>query len=157
MPRVSAHRDNRLSSDRGLLAQRLRTFAQDGIPANPSGFTYDLRRGCRPRFDDDVYIVSLYGHEFRSPHRPSTKELTRWAVARAGLLLRPIHFLGGWFNLVNDMFYLDISIPVRGIARAQSVGRQQLQSAVYHPASGQTIWVPQIGVASGADDVSGRW
>ncbi len=114
-------------------------LADEVIPRNAAGFTFDPRSWSFPEFDERVYIVSLEGYERRFDPLPTQEDVRSWLVEVAHLLYRRDVHVGGWLDPKNWRFYLDASVPVRGRYRAERIGRITGQSTIYHPATDTVI------------------
>ncbi len=114
------------------------------MPANPSGFTLNPMTFQPPIFEDynteEIYLVSLRGYEEKFYCQPVFEEVAIWINKHNALLYCPGHYIGGWQD--DHVYYLDISVAIRGEAKALRVAHENEQLAIYHPSSEKTIYVP---------------
>lgn len=115
-------------------------FANVVIPTNPYGFTIDPLIIQTPVFNKSTFIVSLKDYEQRFYKMPELAEVVNWLSLHNFILSRPGHYIGGWRD--NGIYFLDISIPVNGKVAALKTAYANQQVAIYHPFSGQSIYVP---------------
>lgn len=115
---------------------------RDVLPHNPDGFTFDARTlkclftGDEP-VDRRLFVVSLKDHCLQCIGLPTLEQLTLWIAARISVLMRPGYYIGGWRK--GDMFFLDLSLMVRGYGRAMALGCLNDQETIFHPATGRVI------------------
>lgn len=127
-------------SNRDLIALAA-YLANEVIPNNPAGFTYDHRTGGTPTFPYEEYLVSLKGFEKRYSHLPSPDDVLPWLRRVARVLARTDTYIGGWPNPLDGRYYLDVTVPIRGRYRAESIGRLYVQQTIFHPATQEVIWL----------------
>jgi hypothetical protein len=118
-----------------------RAIAAYVIPNNPNGWTFDPRL-CQcvkfgPSSDRALYVVSVAHHELQLSQPPDEETLREWIGGRLELLRRPGYFVGGW--TYPGKFFLDVSLLVPGLDAAQELARLNLQLAVFHPQTNQSI------------------
>lgn len=128
---------------RDLVGDVATILAQNVIPRNPDGFTFDIWTLDSPRFHPDVFIVSLEGRAWIGDRAPSEHVISLWLLANFSSFERPTNYVGGWKERGAGRFHLDVSVPVRGQPAALKVAAAQQQSCIYHPASSREIHVPQ--------------
>ncbi len=127
---------------RELLVGALSSFlVKKVIPECPRGFTFDPRSWSLPRFGEKEYIVSLIGHERRFTGSPGRLAIRAWLCARFELLRRSDNYIGGWRNHGDGLFYLDLSVAVRGRKPALELARKRGQLSIYQPTRDRTIVV----------------
>ena len=114
------------------------------LPGNGDGFTADPRLGIRPTYEEDDYIVSLFGHEKQFAGLPCVTEVHGWLASRLSIVMRDGHYVGGWRDPDSGRFYVDVSIAVRGLARALAVGRINRQTSIWHLATNRTIRMANV-------------
>ena len=107
------------------------------------GFTICPRTTFSPNFKRDMYVVSVRGGERRFPHYPSAEQIHRWLLENQVELSMPARYVGGWRNLLDGYFYLDVSVIVSGQVEAERVGLLNGQTSIYHPATRTTIYLPK--------------
>ena len=134
--------------DLGALASLL----HDTIVAHwVDGFTFNPHTRALQEFDRKTYIVSIRGYETKLVAAPTVLEVERWLWRAVRLLGRPRHYVGGWRN---GHYYLDVSIPVKGLRRALIMGRAHHQRSIFHPATGREIRVHNSSLPAIDQDVS---
>ena len=136
----------------GVIApERVTRFIATEVLSVKSAFTVDPHRCCEPEFDSDQYLVSLLDYEQQYADTPTEHEILGWIVRHLPALCRAGRYVGGWWCPRDAMFYLDVTVAVRGRSRALSLAHRNRQQSVYHPWSGDTLWLSkfvarQIGV-----------
>lgn len=109
------------------------------IPESTDGFIVDPRTGICPRFDNDIFMVPLTGYGRCFTQVPSMTQILVWLRQAVHLLRREDIFIGGWGNSYDGLFWLDISVAVRGRSLAQSIGHACGQWSIYHPATNGVV------------------
>lgn len=116
-------------------------IVQEAVPAHPEGFTLDpiaLKTLAFPRF---VFLVSLKGCEQKFYTRPGLHEVADWVRQNYTLLSVPGHYVGGWLH--QGIFFLDITVSIRGMAAALNAAYANQQLAIYYPFSGKSFFLPK--------------
>lgn len=109
---------------------------------NGDGFTFDPET-LAPATEG--YAVSLRGYEYRSSYAPSHAAIRAWIVDRLEvarmLKLDPDTrvYVGGWVD--KGFFYLDVTVVVKGYARAYALAQEHKQLAFYDLTDKRTIEV----------------
>jgi len=131
------------AGDQGWVSQLTHIISNHVIPQNHAGFTFDPRLNqclaLGPNTNPETYVVSIAGHELKSPGTPTELDLSRWILERLELLCREGNYIGGWPH--HGGLCLDISVLIRGKAAAMTFGWANRQEAIYHPASGRSLKV----------------
>lgn len=111
------------------------------IPKNPKGFTIDPLTLQTPTFPKSVFLVSRKDCEQKFRKRPGLEEVADWIRQNSNILYRPGHFIGGWRD--NGIFFLDVTLSIRGMLAALNAAYANQQLAVYHPFTAKTIYLPK--------------
>ncbi|MBM4103128.1 MAG: hypothetical protein FJ263_03635 [Planctomycetes bacterium] len=112
------------------------------IPANPDGFTIDPETLQTPAFHKSVFLVSRKDREQRFYTRPGLMEVASWLRRNGDILYRPGHYIGGWRD--NGIFFLDVTLSIRGMFAALNAAYANRQRAIYHPFSGNSFYLPEV-------------
>lgn len=137
----SNHR-NPLAELRRIRVTAARVVAEV-IPAYPDGFTVGPSTLTAPIVGLDGFVVSLSGFEDRYLGRPQQAQVETWLTLVWQELARPNRYIGGWPDPEMIEFVLDVSRVVRGRRAAICAGLRHEQHSIFHPASGETIWLPR--------------
>ena len=110
------------------------------IRLHPSGFTLCMRTMSlvTAKYDDE-YCVSRDGYEKRLRCMPPDRlDLVDWIVKASERLRFHGEFCGGWPDGLG-IYVLDVSVVVRGLARAIEFGLANRQTSICHLRSGSSI------------------
>lgn len=114
------------------------------MPASPSGFTLNPMTLQTPVLNKykaaNTYFVSLKGYEQQFQQQPVFAEVSEWVNKYNRLLHSPGYYIGGWLDA--GIYYLDLSVAIRGRAKALRIAHVNEQRAIFHPSSDKTIYVP---------------
>ena len=127
--------------DERALAQ---VVADQLLPDNPNGGTYDPRTNRFPRFSGErTYLVSIPGYEYRVLGAPKARGIVGWLKRARKPLATTQHYIGWWPD--GETWVLDVSIGLHG-DRAFILGLASAwgQKAIYHTASEEVLSVHQI-------------
>ncbi len=119
------------------LARHLANYV---IPENSKGFTFDPRQGSHRSFSPDEFVVAIKGYERGFLRLPNATEVLSWLEWTAPILSLPGNHIGAW---QNGLFYLDVSVVVKGLAKAVQVAYQNGQMGIYDAATNQTLLLPR--------------
>ncbi len=110
----------------------------------PSNFTLDPYTFAFPLAEygpfEEMYIVSLFGHEKKFPAAPEIDALMVWINGKLPLLHQGC-LIGGWYNKDDHIYYLDLSSVIYGLENAKTFGELNRQKAIYHPYSDTEIGI----------------
>jgi hypothetical protein len=110
------------------------------VHATSGGSTSDLRNN--QLVTDAKYVLSPFEDRQKIlDHSPTEQDLRNFTMANQDLLSQPGHNLGTWDN--NGKHYLDVSITENDLNKAQELGRQHKQLAIYDMVNGKDIPVTQ--------------
>lgn len=131
--------DALLSSVRKAVATALEALSR------PDGATVSLRDGNLA--GQQLFAVAVYPErtvKLKAP--PTGQELLAFVIANLGILLRPGHALGIWFNKAKGVHELDIAFCTSDLEVALRLAARFGQSAIYDLAAGCDIpvQVPQL-------------
>lgn len=108
----------------------------------PADFTVDPFTFAFPtaksRPFEDMYIVSLSGHEKRFFSIPGPDELTAWIDKKLSLLQQG-YLVGGWLNAEYKQYYLGVSTIIYGYENATMFAELNFQKAIYYPFKNKVI------------------
>lgn len=89
---------------------------------------------------EDMYIVSLYGHEKRFFSILGPDELTAWIDKKLSLLQQG-YLVGGWLNAEYRQYHLDVSTIIYGYENAMAFAELNYQDTIFYPFKNEVIAV----------------
>ena len=98
------------------------------IKQNPWGFTLNIFNLKAPA---EGFALSPYKDKELKIKKLNKKVLKNYILKNFNYLIRRGHFLGGWYNDNDKMFYLDISIVVKNLQKALKLAQENKQIAIY--------------------------
>jgi hypothetical protein len=138
----------RLKLHLGIIDRVAAMVADQLIPKQPEGGTFDPREMRLVNPGRGVFGVSLKVYEKECPDRPSRMDVRKWLYQTLPVLQTDDHFLGWWHCTKRQVYYLDVSLLVWGRPRAMAVARTEGQLAIYDYGLGQEEWAtPDTAVA----------
>ena len=132
----------RIHGDSGDTNKLADYIANIVIPKNPNGFTIDPATLQTPAFPRSVFLVSRKECERRFHTRPGLKDVADWIRQNSEVLWRPGHYIGGWRD--EGIFFLDVTLSIRGMFAALNAAYANQQLAIYHPFSGESLYLPRV-------------